>query len=219
MVRFSKHKQKAYRKRYYSSNEEKALQLKSLNYKCNADLRKESDRASYLSRSASKMQTYKALNRTAIRSAMRDVYVSNPAPQKEAVRQRYTSNPSPKRKAVRQRYTSNPSPKRKAVRQRYACNPSPIKNSVRQRYTSNLAHKKEAARRRYRSNPAAKIFAVKDYKRDANKRAAKMQYLRHRSAILLGCRRHYYASVLCKRAARLRRHALHRSQDNKKSKA
>ena len=46
-----------------------------------------------------------------------------------------------------------------------------------------------------------------------------MRYLRHLSAILLGCRRHYYASVLCKRAARLCRHALHRSQDNEKSKA
>ena len=38
-----------------------------------------------------------------------------------------------------------------------------------------------------------------------------MRYMRHRSAILLGRRRYYYASV--------RRHALNRSQDNEKSKA
>ena len=51
------------------------------------------------------------------------------------------------------------------------------------------------------------------------KRTSRMRYLRHRSAILHGRRKQYYASVLCKRAARLRRHALHRSQDNRKSKA
>ena len=43
-----------------------------------------------------------------------------------------------------------------------------------------------------------------------------MRYLKHRSAILHGRRRHYYASVLCKR---VRRHALHRSRDNEKCKA
>ena len=85
MARFSKRKQKAYRKRYYSSNAEKALQLKSLNYKCNADVRREADRESYLSGSASKrrlMRTYKALNRTTITSARRDAYASNPTSKK-----------------------------------------------------------------------------------------------------------------------------------------
>ena len=43
--------------------------------------------------------------------------------------------------------------------------------------------------------------------------------MRHRSAILHGRRRQYYASMLCRRAARLRHHALHRSQDNEKSNA
>ena len=46
-----------------------------------------------------------------------------------------------------------------------------------------------------------------------------MRYLTHRSSILLGYRRQYYASVLCRRAARLLRHSLHRSRDNEKSKA
>ena len=156
MGRFSKRKQKAYRKR------------------------KESDRESYLSRSASKrrtMQTYKALNRATIRSAMRDAYASNSAPQKEAVRQRYTSNPSPKKRAARKQYRCNPAPQIIAVKRRYACNP------------------------------------------DANKKAARMRYLRFRSAILHGRRKQYYASMLCRRAARLRHHALHRSRDNEKSRA
>ena len=180
MGHFSKRKQKAYRKRYYSNNADKALQRKSLNYKCNADLRKESDRESYLSRSASKrrtMQTYKALNRATIRSAMRDAYASNSAPQKEAVRQRYTSNPSPKKRAARKQYRCNPAPQIIAVKRRYASNP------------------------------------------DANKKAARMRYLRFRSAILHGRRKQYYASMLYRRAARLRHHALHRSRDNEKSRA
>ena len=147
MARFSKRKLRAYRKQYYSSNTKKALQLKSLNYKCNADVRKESDRESYHSKPDSKRRIMRVYIST-IKAARNDAYASNPTLQKEAVRQRYTCNPSPKRKAVRQRYTSNPSPKRKAVRQRYACNPSPIKRFLRQRYTSNCAHKKEAARRR-----------------------------------------------------------------------
>ena len=44
MAHFSKHKVKAYRRQHYSSNTKDALELKSNNYKSNADLRKESDR-------------------------------------------------------------------------------------------------------------------------------------------------------------------------------
>ena len=218
MARFSKRKLKAYRKQYYSSNTKKALQLKSLNYKCNADVRKDSDRESYHSKPVSKRRIMRRYIST-IKAARNDPYASNPIPQKKAVRQRYISNPSPKRKAVRQRYTSNPSPKRKAVRQRYTSNPSPKRKAVRQRYTSNPSPKRKAVRQRYISNPSPKRIAVKRWyasNSDYKKRAAKMRYLRHRSAILLGRRRHYYASVLC---ARLRRHALHCYQDNKKSKA
>ena len=123
------------------------------------------------------MQTYKALNRATIRSAMRDAYASNSAPQKEAVRQRYTSNPSPKKRAARKQYRCNPAPQTIAVKRRYACNP------------------------------------------DANKKAARMRYLRFRSATLHGRRKQYYASMLSRRAARLRHHALHRSRDNEKSRA
>ena len=47
MARFSKRKQKVYRKQYYSNNKEKALQLKKEDYKCNAVVRLESDRESY----------------------------------------------------------------------------------------------------------------------------------------------------------------------------
>ena len=50
---------------------------------------------------------------------------------------------------------------------------------------------------------------------DAKKRAASM---RHHSAILQGRREQYYALMLCRSAARLRHHALHRFQDNEKSK-
>ena len=46
-----------------------------------------------------------------------------------------------------------------------------------------------------------------------------MQYLRHRSAILHGRRRQYYASILCRRAARLCCHALHHSLKNGKIRA
>ena len=46
-----------------------------------------------------------------------------------------------------------------------------------------------------------------------------MRYLKHRSAILHGRRKQYYASILCRRAARLHRHALHRSQENERNKA
>ena len=107
MARFSKRKLKAYRKQYYSSNTKTALQLKSLNYKCNADVRKESERESYNSKPVSKrriMRRYNALHASTIKAAKNDAYASNPRPQKNAVRQRYISNPSPKRKAVRQRY-------------------------------------------------------------------------------------------------------------------
>ena len=53
MARFLKGKLKAYRKQYYSSNTKKALQLKGLNYKCNTDIRNESERESYHSKPAS----------------------------------------------------------------------------------------------------------------------------------------------------------------------
>ena len=89
MARFSKRKLKAYRRQYYSSNTKKALQLKSHNYKCNADLRKESDRDVYHSKPASKRRTmrrYNALHTSTIKAAKNDAYASNPTPQKEAVR-------------------------------------------------------------------------------------------------------------------------------------
>ena len=159
MARFSKRKLKAYRKQYYSSNTKKALQLKSLNYKCNADVRKESERESYHSKPVSKTRIMRKYIST-IKAARNDAYASNPIPQKKAVRQRYISNP-PKRKAVRQRYTSNPSPKRKDMRQRYTSNPSPKRKAVRQRYTSNPSPKRKAVRRRYISNPSPKRIAVK----------------------------------------------------------
>ena len=159
MAHISKRKLKAYRKQYYSSNAKKAIKLKSLNYKCNTDVRKQSNRELYHSKPASKrriMRRYNALHASTIKAAKNDAYASNPTLQKEAVRQRYTSNPSPKRKAARQRYTSNPSPIKKAARQRYTSNPSPIKKAARQRYTSNPSTKKETARRQYRCNPAPK---------------------------------------------------------------
>ena len=143
MARFSKRKLKAYRKQYYSSNTKKALQLKSLNYKCNADVRKESERESYHSKPVSKRRIMRRYSST-IKAARNDAYASNPIPQKKAVRQRYISNPSPKRKAVRQRYTSNPSPKRKAVRQRYISNPSPKRIAVKRWYASTQIIKKES---------------------------------------------------------------------------
>ena len=210
MARFSKRQLKAYRKQYYSSNTKKALQLKRLNYKCNADARKESDREAYESRSApkrQKMRRYNALNTVAIRSAMRDAYASNPAPQKEAVKQRYASNPAPKKEAVKTRYASNPMPQREAARRQYRSNPLPQKEAARRQYRSNPAPQKFAVKKRYASNPGAQ------------KNAARVRYLRHRSAILLGRRKQYYASLLCRRASRLWRHTLHRSQENKKNRA
>ena len=102
MARFSKRKEKAYRKQHYSSNKEKSLQSKQLNYKCNADVRKQADRDSYHARSASKrriMRRYNALNVDKLKSIMQDAYTSNPASKRESVRQRYASNPSPKKKA------------------------------------------------------------------------------------------------------------------------
>ena len=98
MAHFLKSNLKAYRKQYSSSNTKKALQLKSHNYKCNVDVRKESDRETYESRSApkrKKMRRYNALNTVAMRAAMRDVYASNPAPTKEAMKKTYASNPMP----------------------------------------------------------------------------------------------------------------------------
>ena len=65
MARFSKRKQRAYRRQFYSSNKEKALELRETDYKCNADLRKASERESYGSKPSSKkrtMQKYNALN-------------------------------------------------------------------------------------------------------------------------------------------------------------
>ena len=96
------------------------------------------------------------------------------------------------------------------------------KKKLRQRYTSNPSPIKRAARKQYRYNPALQIIAVKRryaFNPDANKRATRMRYLRYRSAILHERHKQYYASMLCRRAARLRHHALHRSRENKKSKA
>ena len=76
----------------------------------------------------------------------------------------------------------------------------------------------EASRRYYRSNPAAKIFLIMPISQ-MQIRVARMRYLRHRSAILQGRRKQYYAAMLCRRVARLRCHALHRSQNNSKYKA
>ena len=46
-----------------------------------------------------------------------------------------------------------------------------------------------------------------------------MRYLRHRSAILHRHCRQYYASLLCRKAARLRHYAFHRSRENENNKA
>ena len=73
MARFSKRKEKAYRKQHYSSNREKALQ--KINYKCNADVRKRSDRDSYQDRSAPKkriMRRYNALNTGKLKSVINE---------------------------------------------------------------------------------------------------------------------------------------------------
>ena len=104
---------------------------------------------------------------------------------------RYTSNPEPKKKAVKSRYTSNPEPKKKAVQSRYASNPEP---------------KKKAAQSRYASNPEPK------------KKAMKRWYTTQRLAVLQRQRSKYYASTMCRRAARLVKHALQRSRENAKNK-
>ena len=79
MARFSKCKQKAYRKQHYSSNKKKSLQNKQLNYKCNADVRKQTDRDSYQARSAPKRQIvrrYNTLNTDKLKSVMKDAYAA-----------------------------------------------------------------------------------------------------------------------------------------------
>ena len=67
-------------------------------------------------------------------------------------------------------------------------------------YASNPALNNDAARRQYRCNPILKRLADRKtyaFNPDAKKRAASIRYMRHRSAILQGCRKQYYASVLC----------------------
>ena len=63
-----------------------------------------------------------------------------------------------------------------------------------------------AMKSRYASNPEVKKLMVKT------------RYNANRSGVLLRRRSQYYASRMCRRAARLLHHALHRSRENAKNK-
>ena len=74
MARFSKRKQKDYRRQHYISNKKKALEEKQLNYKSNADIRKKTDTDLYQAGSAHKKQivrAYYTINSGTIKSAKR----------------------------------------------------------------------------------------------------------------------------------------------------
>ena len=92
------------------------------------------------------------------------------------------------RSAMRDAYISNPTPQKEAVRK--FC----LKESLRDGHMPLILLLKR--RLRGRGIPTVKIFSFKKYyacKPDSNKRAARMRYLRQRSAILQGrCKQHQY---------------------------
>ena len=123
---------------------------------------------------------------------MQSRYATIPEPNKKAVQSRYASNPEPKKKAVQSRYASNPEPKKKAVQSRYASNPEPEKKGVQSGHASDPEPMKKAMKRWY----ATQRFAVLQRQR---------------------CK--YYASTMCRTAARLLQLALQCSRENAKNKA
>ena len=119
---------------------------------------------------------------------------------------KYASNPEPKKKAEKCRYASNPESEKKAGQCRYASNPGPKKKGVQSRYASNPGPKKKAVQYRHATNPEPK------------KKAMKSWYATQRFAVLLRQRSKYFASTMCRRAARLLQLALQRSRENAKKK-
>ena len=139
------------------------------------------------------------------RKAEKARYASNPEAQKEAVKARYASNPEGKKEAEKARYASNPKAQKETVKARDASNPKAKKEAVKARYASNPEPKKRAVSKRYTANPEAKIISHRQW------------YSKHCSAVLQKQSR-YYDSINRRRAARLLRHAVHRSRDNAKNK-
>ena len=93
---------------------------------------------------------------------------------------------------VQCRYASNPEHKKKAAQSRYASNPEPKKKAVKSRYASDPEPKKNAMKRWYATQHLLCYTGKEVYK--------------------------YYASTMCRRAARLVKHALQRSKENAKNK-
>ena len=86
MVRIHKQRQlKAYRRRYYLSNRNKALKQSQENYEKNSGFK---------------------------RAEMRAKHSANPEPIKMELRARYAANPEPKKMEPKARYAANPEPKR-----------------------------------------------------------------------------------------------------------
>ena len=194
VARLTTRKSKAYRKHYYLANQTKGLLEKKSNYQQNADSRRRADK-----------QTYE-VNFEKKRYARRRYYTSKAGEVQALKRIKYDCNPEPEKLLARLRCSAKPEPHKQAVRLRYREHPEPHKQAVRLRYKKNADQKKRAQKLIYASNPLLKKLAVQK------------QYRKQRSVILQKRKSHYYASLKCRRAARLLRYAMHRSSKNAKNK-
>ena len=105
--------------------------------------------------------------------------------------------------------------------QYYSANRGRVSGEMKCCYERTADVRKEAEKEAYASNPEPKRWAVQSRyapNPEVKKSMVKTRYNANRSGVLLRRRSHYYASRMCRRAARLLHHALHHSRENAKNK-